>query len=227
MVTGCLLSGWGGSGGGARRAAAAAVGVGSPAGRAGAGAEGRRRGGGPRVRSRARQAHNLLWANRDDFQRASLRGCPSPARWRTKLRPRIFAPPHNVPPVPASSPGGIPFDGRRPARPMNPCNPGARGGCLPCHAPRGVLCRRREAWQELEQSGPLDLPAGRTAGRQVQLLDDTALDQVAPRSARRRSAHWALSPTPLSTPAAATSAEHLAAPSPTWPLSRLCGLSPQ
>jgi hypothetical protein len=69
---------------------------------------------------------------------------------------------------------------------------------LPAGLLRGMrLYRRREAWQELEQSGWLDLPAGRTAGMQVQLLDDTALDQAAPRSARRRAAHWALRPTPV------------------------------
>jgi hypothetical protein len=111
---------------------------------------------------------------------------------------------------------------------------------LPAGLLRGMrLYRRREAWQELEQSGWLDVPAGRTAGMQVQLLDDTALDQAAPRSARRRAAHWALRPTPLSTPAAATPAEHLAAlvlaahtvpPGPVPDLAtiaRLCGHSPQ
>jgi hypothetical protein len=111
---------------------------------------------------------------------------------------------------------------------------------LPAGLLRGMrLHRRTEAWQELAQGGWLDLPTGRTACMQVQLLDDTALDQAPPRNARRRAAHWALRPTPLSAPAAATPAEHLTAlvlaahtiPSDPAPdlatIARLCGHSPQ
>lgn len=106
---------------------------------------------------------------------------------------------------------------------------------LPAGLLRGMrLHRRTEAWQELAQSGWLDLPPGRTACMQVQLLDATSLDQAPPRSARRRAAHWALRPTALSAPAEHLTALVLAAHTPPacpvpdlTTVARLCGHSPQ
>ncbi|WP_435229165.1 hypothetical protein [Streptomyces sp. Tue6028] len=111
---------------------------------------------------------------------------------------------------------------------------------LPAGLLRGMrLHRRTEVWQELAQDGWLALTDSRAACMQVRLLDGTVLDQEPSRSARRRAAHWALCPTPLAAPAAATPAEHLTAlalathAAPTSPapdlttIARLCGHSPQ
>ncbi|MFD7488718.1 hypothetical protein [Streptomyces mirabilis] len=111
---------------------------------------------------------------------------------------------------------------------------------LPAGLLRGMrLHRHTEAWQELAQDGWLDPPVPRTAPLQVRLLDDAALNQAPGRSARRRAAHWALSPAPLIVAAAAKPADrltalilaaHTTAAGPAADMAviaRLCGHSPQ
>ncbi|MFF3277336.1 hypothetical protein ACFYWU_41420 [Streptomyces chrestomyceticus] len=77
---------------------------------------------------------------------------------------------------------------------------------------RGMrIHRRKELWQELAQDGWLDLPDLRTAHLNVRLRDATILDQAPGRHARRRAAHWALRPAPVTLPTAAPPALHLTA----------------
>ncbi|MGI5461211.1 hypothetical protein ACQEWB_50320 [Streptomyces sp. CA-249302] len=73
------------------------------------------------------------------------------------------------------------------------------------------LNRRTEVWQELAQDGWLELPDPRAAFLQARLLDDAVLDQTPGRSVRRRAAHWALRPVPLTVAAAAHPADRLTA----------------
>ena len=111
---------------------------------------------------------------------------------------------------------------------------------LPAGLLRGMrLYRRSEVWQELVGEGWLGLAAPRAACLEVRLLDEVVLDQAPSRRARRRAAHWALMPAPLSVPSAATCAERLTAlvlAAHTTPdrtaadleaVARLCGHSPQ
>ncbi|WP_245970216.1 hypothetical protein [Streptomyces rishiriensis] len=77
---------------------------------------------------------------------------------------------------------------------------------------RGMrLYRRAEVWQELARDGWLELPTARAAVMRVRLLDDAILDQAPSRGARRRAAHWALQPAPLTVPSTAAPAERLTA----------------
>ncbi|MCM1973186.1 hypothetical protein [Streptomyces sp. G1] len=115
-------------------------------------------------------------------------------------------------------------------------------GCvrLPAGLLRSMrLHRRPEVWQELAQDGWLTLPDPRADFLQARLLDDTVLDQAPGRSARRRAAHWALNPAPLTVAAAAHPADRLTAlvlaahtttagtAADMAVVARLCGHSPQ
>jgi hypothetical protein len=87
-------------------------------------------------------------------------------------------------------------------------------GCvrLPAGLLRSMrLHRRSEVWQELAQDGWLELSDPRAAFLQARMLDDAVLDQAPGRSARRRAAHWALKPAPLTVAAAAHPADRLTA----------------
>ncbi|MFD7817639.1 hypothetical protein ACFV6E_32675 [Streptomyces sp. NPDC059785] len=104
---------------------------------------------------------------------------------------------------------------------------------------RGMrLHRRQELWQELAQDGWLELPDLRAPRLDVRLGDTAVLDQAPGRHARRRAAHWALRPAPVTLPAAAPPALHLTAlalaahtaadgTTDLDTLGRLCGHSPQ
>ncbi|MFK4152936.1 hypothetical protein ACI2LV_13275 [Streptomyces fungicidicus] len=74
---------------------------------------------------------------------------------------------------------------------------------LPVGLLRGMRLRgHRELWQELAHVGWLELPDFRSAPMQLRLLDATVLDQPPGCRARRRAAHWALHPAPLTLPTA-------------------------
>ncbi|WP_405868024.1 hypothetical protein OG407_49390 [Streptomyces sp. NBC_01515] len=74
---------------------------------------------------------------------------------------------------------------------------------LPAGLLRGMRLRRyRELWQELVHAGWLEPPDARSTPVQLRLLDAAVLDQAPGRRARRRAAHWALHPVPLTLPAA-------------------------
>ncbi|MEU9381288.1 hypothetical protein AB0D38_09945, partial [Streptomyces sp. NPDC048279] len=75
---------------------------------------------------------------------------------------------------------------------------------------RGMrLHGRSEVWEELAHTAWLTYPDLRSAPVEVQVLDDTVLDQVPGRQARRRAAHWALHPTPPHPPTASPPALRL------------------
>jgi hypothetical protein len=111
---------------------------------------------------------------------------------------------------------------------------------LPAGLLRGMRLRgHRDLWQELAHAGWLEPPDARSAPVQLRLLDAAVLDQTPGRLARRRAAHWALHPAPLTLPAApaALRLTALALAAHTSPdaehstdldtLARLCGHSPQ
>ncbi|MFJ9379518.1 hypothetical protein [Streptomyces sp. NPDC101455] len=74
---------------------------------------------------------------------------------------------------------------------------------LPAGLLRGMRLRGyRELWQELAHAGWLEPPDARSTPVQLRLLNAAVLDQAPGRRARRRAAHWALQPVPLTLPAA-------------------------
>ncbi|MEV7997325.1 hypothetical protein AB0O67_37260 [Streptomyces sp. NPDC086077] len=82
--------------------------------------------------------------------------------------------------------------------------------CLPAGLLRAMrLHGRAEVWGELAHGAWLQPPDLRSALVKVQLLDATVQDQIPGRSARRRAAHWALKPAPLTLPSAAPPALRL------------------
>ncbi|MET9046043.1 hypothetical protein ABZX34_24865 [Streptomyces sp. NPDC004362] len=83
---------------------------------------------------------------------------------------------------------------------------------LPAGLLRGMRLRgRREVWEELADSGWLDMPDLKPARLEVRLHDAAILDQVPGRGERRRAAHWALRPLPMLLPPAAPPALRLTA----------------
>ncbi|MFJ8608062.1 hypothetical protein ACIRH0_12785 [Streptomyces sp. NPDC093675] len=80
-------------------------------------------------------------------------------------------------------------------------------GLLRCMRLRG----RREVWEELADSGWLEMPDLKPARLEVRLHDAAILDQAPGRGERRRAAHWALSPLPMLLPPAAPPALRLTA----------------
>ena len=70
---------------------------------------------------------------------------------------------------------------------------------------------RREVWEELADSGWMEMPDLKPACMEVRLLDAAILEQVPGRGERRRAAHWALRPTPMLLPPAAPLALRLTA----------------
>ncbi|MET8646429.1 hypothetical protein [Streptomyces sp. NPDC004675] len=83
---------------------------------------------------------------------------------------------------------------------------------LPAGLLRGMrLHGRREPWEELADSGWLEMPDLKPARLEVRLHDAAILDQIPGRRERRRAAHWALSPLPMLLPPAAPPALRLTA----------------
>ncbi|MET8631757.1 hypothetical protein [Streptomyces sp. NPDC004680] len=83
---------------------------------------------------------------------------------------------------------------------------------LPAGLLRGMrLHNRREPWEELADSGWLEMPDLKPARLDVRLHDAAILDQIPGRRERRRAAHWALSPLPMLLPPAAPPALRLTA----------------
>ncbi|MFC4469296.1 hypothetical protein ACFPH6_33090 [Streptomyces xiangluensis] len=81
---------------------------------------------------------------------------------------------------------------------------------LPAGLMRGMrLHGRGELVEELAHTGWLRLTSPRRTPLQMQLLDGTALDQAPGRKSRRRAAHWAMRPVPLTMPASAPPAVQL------------------
>lgn len=72
---------------------------------------------------------------------------------------------------------------------------------LPAGLLRSMRLRgRAEVWEELAHGAWLRSPDLRSTPVEVQLLDTVVREQVPGGAARRRAAHWALHPTPLSLP---------------------------
>ncbi|MEU6497426.1 hypothetical protein ABZ890_44945 [Streptomyces sp. NPDC046984] len=83
---------------------------------------------------------------------------------------------------------------------------------LPAGLLRGMrLHGRRELWEELADSGWLEMPDLKPARLEVRLHDAAILDQIPGRRERCRAAHWALSPPPMLLPSAAPPALRLTA----------------
>jgi hypothetical protein len=83
---------------------------------------------------------------------------------------------------------------------------------LPAGLLRGMRLRgRAEAWEELAHGRWLLPPDLRSAPVTVQLLDAAVREQAPGRNARRRAAHWALLPEPLTLPGTAPPAVRLVA----------------